>query len=49
LEALIQRHRNDNPNVRIGMPSCKVVLTDGNLAFRREDGVIILPLSCLRP
>ena len=49
LEKLIRKHRSENPNVHMEMPSCKVILTDGDLAFRRPDGVFVIPLSCLKP
>ena len=49
LEKLIRKHRSENPNVHMEMPSCKVILTDGDLAFRRPDGVLVIPLSCLKP
>lgn len=49
LEGLIKQHLKDNPNVHMELPSCKVVLTDTQFAYRRDDGVIVLPLACLKP
>ena len=30
-------------------PSFKAVLTGGKYAYRRDDGVYVVPLACLRP
>ena len=35
---------------RIGRPSFAMVLTaTGDFAYRREDGVIVCPIGCLKP
>lgn len=34
---------------RIGSPSFLMVVTGGQFAYRREDGVLVIPLGCLRP
>lgn len=33
----------------MGEPSCCVVLTPGGYAYRRNDGVYVVPLTCLKP
>ena len=34
---------------RIGSPSFLMVVTGGQFAYRRDDGVLVIPLGCLRP
>mgnify|MGYP000252845992 CR=1 FL=1 len=33
---------------KMNQPSFLMVLTGGNVAYRRTDGVLIVPISCLR-
>ena len=33
----------------MGTPSFLAVLTPGGYAYRRSDGVLVVPMSCLRP
>jgi len=34
---------------KIGEPSFLMVITGGQFAYRRSDGVYVVPLGCLRP
>lgn len=34
---------------KVGRHACSIILTKGNLAYRREDGVYVIPLATLRP
>lgn len=34
---------------KIGRPSFLMVLTAGQFAYRREDGVYVIPIGCLKP
>ncbi|KQB86905.1 ATP-binding protein [Corynebacterium lowii] len=34
---------------RMGAPSFLMVVTGGKAAYRRDDGVLVVPLACLRP
>ncbi|MCB7430283.1 DUF4143 domain-containing protein, partial [Erysipelatoclostridium ramosum] len=42
LKALIQEHN-------LKEPSFLMVITGGQFAYRREDGVLIVPIGCLKP
>jgi len=33
----------------MGAPSFSAVVTPGGYAYRRSDGILVLPVSCLRP
>ena len=34
---------------KIGQPAFLMVLTGGQYAYRRDDGVYIIPIGCLKP
>ena len=40
--------RNKVDTTRIGEPSFLMVLTGGKFAYQRNDGVIVVPVGCLR-
>lgn len=40
---------NDIDVVKTGKPSFLMVITKGSLAYRRQDGVYVVPLACLKP
>ena len=43
------RLRDRVDTARMGEPSFLAVVTGGSAAYRRPDGVLVLPLACLRP
>jgi predicted AAA+ superfamily ATPase len=40
---------NEVDTAKIGAPSFLMVLTAGQYAYRREDGVYVVPIGCLKP
>ena len=34
---------------KVGLPSFLMVLTGGQFAYQREDGVYVVPIGCLKP
>ena len=34
---------------KVGQPSFLMVLTGGQFAYQREDGVYVVPIGCLKP
>ncbi len=34
---------------RVGQPAFKMVLTGGPFAYKRQDGVLVVPIGCLKP
>ena len=34
---------------KIGRHACSIIITKGNIAYRREDGIYVVPLATLRP
>lgn len=46
---LIREANANKPSARIEEPSLMMVITGGNLAYTRKDGVHIVPIGCLKP
>ena len=40
--------KNKVDTARIGDPSFLMILTGGKFAYKRNDGVLVVPLACLR-
>lgn len=47
--AKLREIASDIDTAKTGKPSFLMVITKGPLAYRREDGVYVVPLACLRP
>ena len=48
LRNLIRKHNASEPQAIIREPDLMMVLTGGKMAYRREDGVCVIPLACLK-
>lgn len=48
LRNLIREHNASEPQALIREPDLMMVLTGGKMAYRREDGVCVIPLACLK-
>ena len=49
LKSLIQKYNSEQPQIRLREPDLMMVLTGGQLAYRRNDGVCVVPIGCLKP
>ena len=49
LETLIQQHNVGEAQVPLREPDLLMVVTGGQMAYSRPDGVKVVPLGCLRP
>ncbi|MBQ7243995.1 MAG: AAA family ATPase, partial [Bacilli bacterium] len=49
LSNLIMERKERERSVVLREPTVRAILTDGSFAYRNEDGIIICPLSCLKP
>ena len=45
---LIRKHNETEEQVPLREPDLLIVITGTETAFKREDGVIVLPIGCLR-
>lgn len=48
LRNLIQKHNEEQPRQRLREPDLLMVITGGKTAYRRNDGVCIIPIGCLK-
>lgn len=49
IERLIKQHNENEPQVPLRLPDLKIVLTGTEYGYKREDGVFVIPLACLKP
>lgn len=48
IEELVKKYREKNPKSHLRLPSLKIVLTATEYGYRREDGVFVIPVGCLK-
>lgn len=48
LKDLIEKAISLNPNSGLKVPDLLIVLTGGEMAYKRNDGVMVVPLGCLK-
>ena len=49
IEQLIIKHNEEEKQVPLRVPDLKIVLTGTEYGYRRDDGVFVIPLACLKP
>lgn len=49
IERLIIHHNEKEKQVPLRIPDLKIVLTGTEYGYKRDDGVFVIPLACLRP
>ncbi len=49
LKNLIEQHNRTEKQMSIRLPDVLMVLTGGQYAYRRTDGVYVVPVGCLKP
>ena len=48
IEELVKQFNIKYPNNAMNLPSLKIVITGTSFAYRREDGVFVIPIGCLK-
>lgn len=48
LESLIKRHNEEDPANSLRPPDLKIVITGTEYGYRRDDGVFVIPIGCLK-
>lgn len=48
LEELIKEHNRDEKQVPLRLPDLKMIITGTKYGYRRDDGVLVVPIGCLR-
>ncbi|WP_283171510.1 ATP-binding protein [Curtanaerobium respiraculi] len=49
IESLVEEHNEKEKQVPLRPPDLKLVVTGTQYGYRRDDGVLVVPLACLRP
>jgi len=49
LSDLIKKYNNEEKQVPLREPDLLIVITGGEYAYTRPDGVMVIPLACLKP
>ena len=49
LKRLIIEHNQKEKQIPIREPDVLMILTGGQYAYRRKDGVYVVPIGCLKP
>lgn len=47
VEELIRKHNQDETQVPLRLPDLKIVITGTEYGYRRDDGVLVIPIGCL--
>lgn len=48
IRELVRRHNEKEKQVLLREPDLMLVITGGNMAYTREDGVKVIPIACLK-
>lgn len=48
IENLVKTYNKKEKQVPIRLPDLKLIITGTQYAYRREDGVFVIPIACLR-
>ena len=49
IERLIKEYNKAEEQVPLRLPDLKIVVTGAQYGMKRDDGVYVVPLACLRP
>lgn len=49
LKSLVRQFNRNNRQTQLREPDLLIVLTGGQYAYKREDGVLVVPIGCLKP
>lgn len=45
---LINKYNDENPNFKMPLPTIRVIITDGQYGYLSNEGIYIIPISCLK-
>ena len=48
IERLIKEHNEKEKQMSLRLPDLKIVITGTEYGYRREDGVFVIPIGCLK-
>ena len=48
IEKLIINRNEESKNTKLSLPTLKIIITGSEYGYRREDGVYVIPIGCLK-
>ena len=48
IERLVREYNKKETQVPLRLPDLKIVITGTQYGYRREDGVLVIPIGCLK-
>ncbi len=48
IEKLVAMHNENEPQCPLRLPDLKLVITGTEYGYRRDDGVFVIPIGCLK-
>ena len=48
IEELVKKHNEDETQVPLRLPDLKIVITGTEYGYRRDDGMFVIPIGCLK-
>lgn len=48
LENLIKEYNDSEKQCKLRLPDLKIVITGTQYGYKREDGVLVIPIGCLK-
>ena len=48
IEELIKAHNEKEKQVPLRLPDLKIIITATEYGYRRDDGVLVIPIGCLK-
>ena len=48
IERLIKEHNKEEKQCPLSLPDLKIVITGSQYGYKREDGVFVIPIGCLK-
>ncbi len=48
IENLVKEHNRKETQVKLRLPDLKIVITGTQYGYRRPDGVLVVPIGCLK-
>ena len=48
IEGLIKKHNTNETQIKMRLPDLKIVITGTQYGYRRPDGVLVIPIGCLK-
>lgn len=48
LESLVKKHNEKEDSIKLRLPDLKIIITGTQYGYKRPDGVLVVPIGCLK-